>query len=209
MTAQRRFVRRTVLAVTASVAALTLAACGSDGDGKASSGTATASGTAAAGHNAADVSFSKEMIQHHRQAVEMAGLAAGHASSAQVKSLATKIEGAQAPEIKTMSGWLTSWGEQVPKDMSGMDSGMNHDMSSSATPGMMSDADMGKLEKASGADFDTMFLTMMVDHHEGAVDMAKTEKADGSYAPATELAADVITAQSAEIEQMNKMLGKS
>ncbi|WP_327399686.1 DUF305 domain-containing protein [Streptomyces sp. NBC_01288] len=207
MTAQRRFVRRTVLAVTASVAALTLAACGSDGDGKASGGTASA--TATGGHNAADVSFSKEMIQHHRQAVEMAGLAAGHASSAQVKSLATKIEGAQAPEIRTMSGWLTSWGEQVPKDMSGMDSGMNHDMSSSATPGMMSDADMGKLEKASGADFDTMFLTMMVEHHEGAVDMAKTEKADGSYAPATELAAGVITAQSAEIKQMDKMLGKS
>jgi uncharacterized protein (DUF305 family) len=66
-------------------------------------------------HNAADVSFSKEMIQHHRQAVEMAGLAADHASSAQVKSLATKIKGAQAPEIKTMSGWLTSWGEQVPR----------------------------------------------------------------------------------------------
>ncbi|MFJ9372955.1 DUF305 domain-containing protein [Streptomyces sp. NPDC101455] len=207
MTAQRRLVRRTVLAVTASVAALTLAACGSDGDGKASGGTASA--TATGGHNAADVSFSKEMIQHHRQAVEMAGLAAGHASSAQVKSLATKIEGAQAPEIKTMSGWLTSWGEQVPQDMSGMDSGMNHDMSSSATPGMMSDADMGKLEKASGADFDTMFLTMMVEHHEGAVHMAKTEKADGSYAPATELAADVITAQSAEIKQMNTMLGKS
>ena len=206
MTAQRRIVRRTVLAVTVSVAALTLAACGSDGDGKASGGAASA--TATSSHNAADVSFSKEMIQHHRQAVEMAGLAAGHASSAQVKSLATKIEGAQAPEIKTMSGWLTSWGEQVPKDMSGMDSGMGHDMSSS-TPGMMSDADMGKLEKASGADFDTMFLTMMVEHHEGAVDMAKTEKADGSYAPATRLAADVITAQSAEIKQMNTMLGKS
>lgn len=209
MTAQRRFVRRTVLAVTVSVAALTLTACGNDGDGKASSGTATASDSATGSHNAADVSFSKEMIQHHRQAVEMAGLAADHASSAQVKSLATKIEGAQAPEIKTMSGWLTSWGEQVPKDMSGMDSGMNHDMSSSGTPGMMSDADMGKLEKASGADFDTMFLSMMVEHHEGAIEMAKTEKADGSYAPATELAADVITAQSAEIKQMNKMLGKS
>jgi uncharacterized protein (DUF305 family) len=198
MTAQRRFVRRTVLAATASVAALTLAACGNDGDSKASSGSGSS------GHNAADVSFSKDMIQHHRQAVEMAGLAADHASSAQVKSLATKIEGAQAPEIKTMSGWLTSWGEQVPQDMSGMD----HDMSSSSTPGMMSDADMGKLEKASGADFDTMFLNMMVEHHEGAVDMARTEKADGKYDPATKLAADVITAQSAEIKQMNKMLGK-
>ncbi|MFJ9241783.1 DUF305 domain-containing protein [Streptomyces sp. NPDC101776] len=202
MSAQRRFVRRTVLAVTASVAALTLAACGGDGDGKASSGSRTTTGTG--GHNAADVSFSKEMIQHHRQAVEMAGLAAGHASSAQVKSLATKIEGAQAPEIRTMSGWLTSWGEQVPEDMSGMDHAM-----SSATPGMMSEADMGKLEKASGTGFDALFLTMMVEHHEGAVDMARTEKADGKYRPATELAAGVITAQSAEIAQMDKMLGKS
>jgi len=198
MTAQRTFVRRTVaLAVTASVAALTLAACGDNSD------SGTSSGTDTVGHNAADVSFSKEMIQHHRQAVEMASLAADHASSAQVKTLATKIKGAQDPEIETMSGWLTSWGEKVPQDMTGM----GHDMSSS-TPGMMTDADMGKLEKASGAMFDTMFLNMMVEHHEGAVDMAKAEKADGSYRPATELAADVVTAQSAEIKQMNKMLGK-
>lgn len=198
MTAQRGFARRTVaLAVTASVAALTLAACGGNGDSKGSGGTKTG------GHNAADVSFSKEMIQHHRQAVEMASLAADHASSAQVKSLATKIKGAQDPEIKTMSGWLTSWGEKVPQDMTGM----GHDMSSAAS-GMMTEADMGKLEKASGAMFDTMFLNMMVEHHEGAVAMAKTEKADGSYRPATALAADVITAQSAEISQMNKMLGK-
>ncbi|MFD4880588.1 DUF305 domain-containing protein [Streptomyces sp. NPDC058420] len=201
MTAQRRSVRRTVLVVTAAVAALTLTACGSDdGNTKAGAGSTAGSG----GHNAADVSFSQEMIQHHRQAVQMAGLAAGHASSAQVKSLASTIEGAQEPEIRTMSGWLTSWGEQVPQDMSGM----GHDMSSS-TPGMMSAADMGKLEKASGAAFDTLFLTMMVDHHKGAVSMARSEKADGAYDPAVELASDVITTQSAEIKQMDTMLGKN
>ncbi|UXX96410.1 DUF305 domain-containing protein [Streptomyces sp. AD2-2] len=201
MTAQRRSVRRTVLAVTVAVAALTLTACGGDdGNTKAGAGSTAGSGR----HNAADVSFSQEMIQHHRQAVDMAGLAAGHASSAQVKSLASKIEGAQAPEIRTMSGWLTSWGEQVPQDMSGM----GHDMSSS-TPGMMSDADMGKLEKTSGAAFDTLFLTMMVDHHKGAVEMARSEKADGAYDPAVALAADVITTQSAEIKQMDTLLGKN
>ncbi|MFJ9900147.1 DUF305 domain-containing protein [Streptomyces sp. NPDC091280] len=206
MTARRRSVRRTVaLAVTASVAALALTACGADGDDKASgsTGTATEAATGAGGHNAADVSFSKEMIQHHRQAVEMASLATDRAASTQVKTLATKIKGAQDPEIGTMSGWLTSWGEKVPQDMTGM----GHDMSSS-TPGMMTAADMGKLEKASGAAFDALFLDMMVEHHEGAVEMARTEKADGSYRPATALAAEVITAQSAEIEQMNKMLGK-
>ncbi|MFJ3891630.1 DUF305 domain-containing protein [Streptomyces sp. NPDC090083] len=200
MTAQRRSVRRTVLAVTVAVAALTLTACGGDaGNTRAGAGSSAGSG----GHNAADVSFSKEMIQHHRQAVEMAGLAADHASSAQVKSLASKIEGAQQPEIRTMSGWLTSWGEEVPQDMSGM----GHDMSSS-TPGMMSDADMGRLEKASGAAFDTLFLAMMVDHHKGAVAMARSEKANGAYDPAVGLAADVITTQSAEIKRMDTMLGK-
>ncbi|MEW1646493.1 DUF305 domain-containing protein [Streptomyces sp. NPDC091219] len=200
MTAQRRSVRRTALAVTVAVAALTLTACGGDaGNTRAGAGSSAGSG----GHNAADVSFSKEMIQHHRQAVEMAGLAADHASSAQVKSLASKIEGAQQPEIRTMSGWLTSWGEEVPQDMSGM----GHDMSSS-TPGMMSDADMGRLEKASGAAFDTLFLAMMVDHHKGAVAMARSEKANGAYDPAVGLAADVITTQSAEIKRMDTMLGK-
>jgi len=73
----------------------------------------------------------------------------------------------------------------------------------------MSGADMDKLEKASGAEFDTMFLTMMVEHHEGAVEMAETEKADGKYGPATKLADDVVTAQTAEIKQMNRMLGKN
>lgn len=214
MTAHRRLVRRTVLAATVPVAALLLAACGGDnGSGSGghdmgsmksdSSSTATTAAQAGA-HNTADVSFAKEMIQHHRQAVEMAAMADGRASSSEVKDLAAKIEAAQNPEIKTMSGWLTSWGEQVPEDMSGM----GHDMSSTA-PGMMSAGDMGKLEKVSGTVFDKMFLTMMVQHHEGAVAMAKTEKADGRYGPAAKLAGDVITAQTAEIQEMNKMLGKS
>jgi len=213
MTAQRALVRRTALSVTAGAAALVLAACGSDsGSGghdmgsmeSDSSPTATASAKAG-DHNDADVDFSKEMIQHHRQAVDMAELAADRASSQEVKDLATKVKGAQDPEIKTMSGWLTSWGEDVPEEMSGA---MDHDMSS-AMPGMMSGKGMDKLEKASGAEFDTMFLTMMVEHHEGAVEMAETEKADGTYGPATKLADDVVTAQTAEIKQMNEMLGKN
>ncbi|MFF4259253.1 DUF305 domain-containing protein [Streptomyces sp. NPDC001663] len=216
MTAHRSLIRRTALAVTAGVAALVLAACGSDNDSGGhdmgsmnsdSSPSAPAAAKAGA-HNDADVSFTKEMIQHHRQAVDMADLATDRASSQEVKDLAAKIKGAQDPEIKTMSGWLTSWGEEVPEDMSSSMPGMDHDMSSSM-PGMMSSADMGKLDKASGTEFDKMFLGMMVEHHEGAVTTAKSEKSDGKYGPATKLADDVITAQTAEIEQMNKMLGKS
>lgn len=209
MTAHRKLIRRTVLTATAAVAALVLAACGGGGHDMGSmesDSSPSKSASAKAGdHDEADVDFATEMIQHHRQAIEMADLAADRASSQEVKDLATKVKGAQDPEIETMSGWLTSWGEEVPEDMSGME---GHDMSSDM-PGMMSSEDMGKLEKASGAEFDTMFLQMMVEHHEGAVEMAKAEKADGKYGPATKLADDVITAQTAEIEQMNKMLGKS
>jgi uncharacterized protein (DUF305 family) len=211
MTAHRKLIRRTALAATAGVAALVLAACGGGGHDMGSmdsDSSPSASASAKAGNNNdADVSFATDMIQHHRQAVEMADLAADRASSQEVKDLATKIEGAQDPEIKTMSGWLTSWGEEVPADMSGME---GHDMGDmSSMPGMMSSEDMDKLEKASGAEFDKMFLEMMIKHHEGAVEMAETQKADGKYGPAVKLADDVITAQTAEIEQMNKMLGKS
>ncbi|WP_406468641.1 DUF305 domain-containing protein [Streptomyces sp. NBC_01594] len=210
MTAYRKLIRRTALAATAAVATLVLAACSSSSGGHdmgsmESDSSPTAAASAEAGdHNDADISFSNEMIQHHRQAIEMAALADSRASSKEVKDLATKIEGEQDPEIKTMSEWLTSWGEQVPEDMSGM----GHDMSSSM-PGMMSSDDMDKLKKASGAEFDKMFLEMMVKHHEGAVEMAKTEQADGKYGAATKLADDVVTAQTAEIKQMNEMLDKS
>ena len=209
MTAHSKLIRRTALAVTAVAAALVLTACGGSGGhdmgsmNSDSSPSATASAKDGA-HNAADVSFSTEMIQHHRQAIEMADLADSRASSQEVKDLSTKIKGAQDPEIKTMSSWLTSWGEEVPADMSGM----SHDMSSSM-PGMMSADDMDELKKASGTEFDKMFLDMMVQHHQGAIKMATTEKADGRYGPAAKLADDVITAQTAEIKEMNKMLGKS
>ncbi|WP_367318638.1 DUF305 domain-containing protein [Streptomyces sp. HUAS ZL42] len=218
MNAHRRLIRRTALAVTAGAAALVLTACGGDSDSGSgghdmgsmnhdSGSSATASAEAGA-HNEQDVSFSSEMIQHHRQAVEMAELATSRASAQEVKDLAAKIKGAQDPEIKTMSGWLTAWGEEVPEDMSSSMPGMDHGMSHSM-PGMMSSQDMEKLDKASGTEFDKMFLEMMVEHHEGAIEMAKSEKADGKYGAAVELADDVITAQTAEIEQMNKMLGKS
>jgi uncharacterized protein (DUF305 family) len=75
--------------------------------------------------------------------------------------------------------------------------------------GMMDSADMDKLKKASGKDFDSMFLTMMVEHHEGAVEMATTEKAKGEYKAATAMAGDIVTAQNAEISEMKKLLGES
>lgn len=216
MTFQRSLVRRSALVAGMAAAAVVLAACGGDSDSNSkmsghdmgstkSSAPASASASARAGaHNSADVKFAQDMIQHHRQAVEMAGLAEVRASSSDVKALAEKIKEAQEPEIKTFSGWLTGWGEKVPEDMTGM----GHDMAY-GMPGMMSSAAMDKLEKASGTEFDTMFMEMMTKHHQGAITMARTEKKQGEYGPAKELADSIIIAQSAEIQQMDKLLGKS
>ncbi|MEV7204171.1 MULTISPECIES: DUF305 domain-containing protein [unclassified Streptomyces] len=214
MNRKRSLVRRTAAVAAAGAAALVLAACGGSGDGDgpaghnghdataAPSATASASASASQGqHNAADVAFAKGMIPHHRQAVEMAGLAPDRAQSAEVKKLAADIEKAQDPEIRTLSGWLTSWGEDVPAE-GAMDHSM-HDMG-----GMMTAEEMTELENASGKAFDTAFMEMMIKHHEGAVEMAKTEQADGAYGPATKMAGEIISSQSAEIEQMNGLLGK-
>jgi len=198
-----RFAALTVSAVFA------LAACGGgDDSGSAASSPSVSAETSAGAHNAQDVSFAQGMIPHHQQAVEMAELADGRAASAQVKDLAARVEKAQGPEISTMSGWLKAWDEKVPESMPGMDhSGMEGMEGMDGMAGMMDSADMDKLKKASGKEFDSMFLTMMVEHHKGAVEMATTEKAKGEYKDATAMAGDIVTSQNAEISEMKKLLG--
>ncbi len=195
---------RTTRAPGALALGLTLAltACGNDTD--AASGD-TASQTTSTDHNDADVEFAQGMVPHHRQAVEMAQMAQDSASSAEVEDLAAEVEAAQDPEVQTMTGWLEAWGEDVPTDDSM--SGMDHDMGSMGSmPGMMTDQDMTDLEDAQGTDFDRMFLTMMVEHHTGAIQMARTEQANGENPDAVALAERIEADQTAEIEQMNDLL---
>ncbi|MFD8804188.1 DUF305 domain-containing protein [Streptomyces sp. NPDC059597] len=197
MTIRHTF-RTAALGAAALSAALLLTACGGTHTDTGSHSAHGATATAAS-HDAQDVAFAQGMIPHHQQALEMARLAAGRAESARVKDLAARIEKAQAPEIRTMSGWLKSWGEQPP--MAGMDHSAHSGMS-----GMMSGEDMADLEKKKGAAFDSAFLSLMIRHHQGAVEMATTEKDKGRYAPATKLAGAVIQGQSAEIAEMRKLL---
>ncbi|MEU6472018.1 DUF305 domain-containing protein [Streptomyces massasporeus] len=213
----RTLARRAALVAATGAAALVLAACGGDGADRAAGGAghgdagshapdATASPGGA--HNPQDVAFAQGMIPHHRQALEMARLAADRASSGTVKDLAGRIEKGQDPEIRTMTGWLKSWGEKVPGGTGG--GGMDHSASGhSGMPGMMGGEDMAALERLTGKAFDVQFLTLMVEHHEGAVEMARTEQDKGRHAPAKAMAGDIITAQNAEIGEMNKLLGKS
>jgi uncharacterized protein (DUF305 family) len=196
-----------VLASVALAATATVTACGSDGDSPSASAPSTTASVAEVGgeHNAADVTFAQMMIPHHQQAVEMARLARDRAADPAVKALAEQIEAAQAPEIETMTGWLAAWGEPTAPPSGGMGGG--HDMA--AMPGMMSAEDMVGLEAVSGADFDRMFLTMMIRHHEGAIEMARTEQSDGRFPDAVALARTIETTQVAEIETMRELLGNA
>lgn len=163
------------------------------------------SDTAAKGFNNADVTFAQDMIPHHRQATEMAKLASERSTNPQVLDLASRITAAQQPEIDTMSGWLTSWGKKVPADTgSGDMAGMDHGASS--MPGMMSDKEMSSLEGATGPAFDQMFLTMMIAHHQGAIEMAATEESDGKYDDGVALAKRIQKDQAAEIAEMESLL---
>ncbi len=176
--------KRVLIVMFAST--LLLAACGgSDSEGSGSS----------AEFNDADVAFAQGMIPHHEQAVEMADLALENADSDEVTSLAEEIKAAQDPEIETMEGWLDDWGQS--------DSGAPD---TRGMMGMMSDQEMAELEVASGAEFDEMFLKMMVEHHTGAISMAATEQADGENGDAKALAGQIIEAQKAEIAEMEALL---
>ncbi|MEV4014273.1 DUF305 domain-containing protein [Nonomuraea angiospora] len=214
MFTQQSIVKRLSTAAAAGTSALVLlTACGGGGDSSmAGHDMSTTSSAAAptisttqpgASFNDADVMFAQMMIPHHQQAVEMAELAETRASDKEIKELAAKIKAAQDPEIETMQGWLQDWGKPMPtdgvNDMQGMDHGM---------PGMMPAGDMKKLEAAKGAAFDKMFVQMMVSHHNGAIEMAKTEQAQGVNPAAKELAKTIETAQQAEVEQMQKILDR-
>ena len=173
-------------------AALALTACGED-----------EGGSTGASFNDADVTFAQGMIPHHEQAVEMSEMAEEQAESAEVKELAADIAAAQGPEIDTMEGWLEEWGEDSSHSMDDM--GGDH-MDMGEMPGMMGDNEMESLMNADGAAWDEMFLTMMIEHHEGAIEMARTEQEDGENPDAVALAEEIETAQTAEIETMQQLL---
>jgi uncharacterized protein (DUF305 family) len=113
-----------------------------------------------------------------------------------VKELAGRIETAQSPEIEQLTTMLESW--DAPAGMNGMAHGSDH--------GMMTDDQMAQLEQATGADFDRMWLQMMIAHHEGALTMAGAQLEQGSDAEAKALAQKIVDAQQEEITEMQGLL---
>lgn len=166
--------------------------------------------------NDADLMFAQMMIVHHQGAIEMAELVPDRAASTDVKDLGEQIKQAQAPEIELMNTWIQSWTGQAPTtddDMGGM-GGMDHGNmggsdDSTGMPGMMTPEQMTALTDATGPEFDTLFLELMIEHHQGAITMAETEIASGINPDALALAAQIVTDQTAEIAVMQKLLQSS
>ena len=192
---------------------LALAGCGDASTAPAAPAAPPPASSAAAqpgaGFNDADVAFAQGMIPHHREAVEMADLATDRAETPEVKGLAGQIRAAQDPEIDQLTGLLTAWGAPVPADngMAGMDHSNMSNMPAmpSAMPGAMAPEQMEQLRNATGAEFDRMFLTMMIEHHQGAVRQAQQEVDQGSNPDAKQLAEKIVTDQNAEIARMRTL----
>ena len=158
-----------------------------------------------------DVEFMQGMIMHHAQAVEMTALIASHTESRNLRSLGARISSSQTDEIKFMKRWLTARGEAVSMAMPGM---KDMDMSGhpmALMPGMLTPEQMAALRKAKDAEFDHLFLTGMIQHHDGALIMVKElfdTAGAGQDAELFDFATDADNTQRAEIRIMQAMLEK-
>jgi len=195
--------RHAAFATVGLSAVLVLSACGAaatDSTGSTNgmthgSATSSSAGGAASPARQGDVRFAQMMVPHHQQAVEMADLALQKKASPEVTKLAQQIKAAQDPEIQTMNQWLREW--RAP---AGSGSHAGH------SDGMTSDADMTQLSSATGTEFDRLWLTMMVEHHEGAVDMAEDVLKTTADPEVKRLAQAVVDGQNKEIDAMRGML---
>ncbi|MGW5260357.1 DUF305 domain-containing protein [Microbispora sp. NPDC004025] len=141
---------------------------------------------------AADVRFAEAMIPHHRQALEMAGLAAARTGDPLVTAVAGRVVDGQRPEIAVMESWLRGLGRTPPS---------GHDHVASGY-GMAGEEELDRLRTARGRAFDRLFLTLMIRHHEGAVSMAAEELRRGRDRTMRSMAQDVVTGQQIEIARM-------
>lgn len=147
--------------------------------------------------NDADIAFAAGMKVHHEQAIEMSGILLGKSGiPAEVASLAERIQAAQGPEIERMDRWLSEWNMSGGMDHGSMDHG----------DGMVPEEGIKALEDATGSDAARLFLEQMIMHHEGAVEMSKTEISEGSYPAALDLAQQIVDSQTREINEMKQLL---
>ncbi|MDT4953377.1 MAG: hypothetical protein QOJ02_1515 [Acidobacteriota bacterium] len=155
------------------------------------------------------------MIMHHAQAVEMTALIESHTANKNLRLLGARISKSQSDEMKFMQRWLEARGEPVQPPMPGMPSmnmpGMDMSSHQMLMPGMLTAKQMDALRKARGARFDHLFLSGMIQHHNGALMMVKDlfdTAGAGQDAELFNFATDVDSGQRAEIRIMQTLLGE-
>ncbi|WP_461154701.1 DUF305 domain-containing protein [Saccharopolyspora tripterygii] len=146
------------------------------------------------GASQVEVDYLRNMIAHHQQAVEMTALTAERAQNPKLRSLSDRISGAQGPEIAMMQGWLNTRGANEHSGHAGHDHAM--------MPGMATPEQLAQLASSRGADYDRLFLRLMIAHHEGAVIMATQLLTTGRDEQVHEMAQDVLVTQQDEIATM-------
>ena len=204
-------------AVVAGIRACGLAACASSMQQSAQTGaprTPAEQARADSGRmpfTKADVHFMQGMIHHHAQAVVMAGWAQTHGARPDVKTLAQRIDVAQRDEMAFMQRWLRERHQDAPDPLEHLQMGMSMSPSE-LMPGMLTDEQMKQLDAARGPEFDRLFLTDMIQHHQGAITMVDQLFASpgaGQELYVFRFASDVNADQTTEIERMRLMLGDS
>jgi uncharacterized protein (DUF305 family) len=159
-------------------------------------------------YSPADVEFMQGMIGHHAQALDMAALVATRTTNESIHLLAQRIAISQKDEIRLMQSWLKDRGQEAPDP--GAPHGHHHDgMHETLMPGMLTPEQMAQLAAAKGAEFDRLFLQLMIQHHEGALTMVRTLFDTQGAAQETSTfryASEVDTDQRIEIERMRKLL---
>lgn len=158
----------------------------------------------------ADINFTQGMIVHHQQAVEMTALIERRTTNREVRTLGARISHSQADEIAQMKRWLISRGQPVATKHAHHHHGMDH-AGAGLMPGMLTLQQMEELAKSSGSEFDRLFLSGMIQHHRGALDMVRdlfAAAGAGQDAEIFTFATDVDSSQRAEIRIMQTMLDK-
>jgi uncharacterized protein (DUF305 family) len=167
---------------------------------------------AATRYTDADVHFMSAMIGHHVQALVMADLAPARTADGAIRTLAARIHRAQSDEIAIMEQWLRDRGQEVPRiHVDGTTIMIHGSYDHAHMPGMLTPEQMESLEESSGQEFDRLFLTLMIEHHRGAVsmvhDLFATEGA-GQDPAVFKFASDVQVDQATEIARMERMLAE-
>jgi uncharacterized protein (DUF305 family) len=157
----------------------------------------------------ADIEFMQGMIMHHAQAVEMTALIPSHTQNPEIRTLGARISLSQSDEMKFMKRWLLARGQPDSMAMPGMPDMDRNGNPMRPMPGMLTPQQMDALRHANGAIFDHLFLTGMIQHHNGALVMVKDlfdNPGAGQDAELFDFATDADNTQRAEIKIMQNIL---